>query len=113
MKERRQQITASTLNDILQAPNERMHNCIKSRSQAPRRPITQKLFSSLLFHSSPNIPPPISFSPLSTLSPLPTSANSSSAILISSYYMAPPKGSTTNQCENESLTPCWGVLIMN
>ncbi|GIY76018.1 hypothetical protein CDAR_559691 [Caerostris darwini] len=28
-------ITASTPNGVLQAPNERMHNCIKSRFQAP------------------------------------------------------------------------------
>ncbi|GIX76210.1 hypothetical protein CEXT_640781 [Caerostris extrusa] len=85
-------ITASNPNDILQAPNERVHNCIKSRSQAPLfgDAITQELFSSLLFYSSPNIPRFFS-SLLSTLSSLPTSANSSSARLISPCYIAPPK----------------------
>ncbi|GIX76213.1 hypothetical protein CEXT_640791 [Caerostris extrusa] len=42
------------------------------------------------------------FSPLHSLSPsLPTAADSSSARLISSHYIAPPQGSTTNHCENE------------
>ncbi|GIY17940.1 hypothetical protein CDAR_27391 [Caerostris darwini] len=60
-------ITVSTLNDILQEPNERVHNCIKSRSQAPlfgEEPLL-KCFSPRSYFIHYRISPDFFSSPLS------------------------------------------------
>ncbi|GIX76215.1 hypothetical protein CEXT_640801 [Caerostris extrusa] len=89
-----------------------MHNCIKSRSQAPlfeEEPLLKSfLLAPILFITEY---PPSDFCsspPLCSLSDVSKFVSSTAHFFV--LHQA-TKGSTTNHCENELLTPCWAMLF--